>query len=115
MWRFTGKKRPVFAIELVEGQESVWDYPRPPVCVEDSRVNLVRHNENLIAQSVKPFASWKGQARRHSICHRPTSILICWFSQRDVRFASGKVSLLVIYLLSFEGITTTRSASSGNF
>ncbi len=53
MWSFTGKKRPVFAIEPVKGQESVWDYPRPPVCVVDSREIFVWHNENLIAQSAK--------------------------------------------------------------
>jgi uncharacterized protein (DUF427 family) len=30
MWRYTGKDRPDFAQTPQPGQESVWDYPRPP-------------------------------------------------------------------------------------
>ncbi len=29
-WTNTGAERPDFAIDPAEGQESVWDYPRPP-------------------------------------------------------------------------------------
>jgi uncharacterized protein (DUF427 family) len=29
-WHNTGRERPPFAIEPAAGQESVWDYPRPP-------------------------------------------------------------------------------------
>jgi len=29
-WHNTGRERPPFAIEPASGQESVWDYPRPP-------------------------------------------------------------------------------------
>ena len=29
LWVYHGQKRPDFAITPVEGQESVWDYPRP--------------------------------------------------------------------------------------
>lgn len=29
-WRFTGAERPPFADQPRPGQESVWDYPRPP-------------------------------------------------------------------------------------
>jgi hypothetical protein len=46
MWQFTGKQRPSFAIEPnegQEGQESVWEYPRPPICVEDSREAFANH------------------------------------------------------------------------
>lgn len=31
-WRYTGKQRPPFAESSGPGQESVWDYPRPPRC-----------------------------------------------------------------------------------
>ncbi len=31
MWKHTGKHRPAFAEAPGPGQESVWDYPRPPV------------------------------------------------------------------------------------
>ena len=33
MWQYTGKERPPFADEPGPGQESVWDYPRPPILV----------------------------------------------------------------------------------
>ena len=46
MWNFTGKQRPEFAIEPGDGEESVWDYPRPPICVRDSR-EVVVSLENL--------------------------------------------------------------------
>lgn len=36
-WRYTGKQRPDFAIAPLAGQESVWDYPRPPRIEVDSR------------------------------------------------------------------------------
>ena len=29
-WKYTGRERPPFAEEPGPGQESVWDYPRPP-------------------------------------------------------------------------------------
>ena len=30
MWQYDGSQRPGFAKETRKGQESVWDYPRPP-------------------------------------------------------------------------------------
>ncbi len=51
MWQFTGKRRPDFAIQAGEGQESVWDYPRPPICVADSREVIVRYRDLLIAKT----------------------------------------------------------------
>ena len=36
-WRWRGAVRPAFAAIPGEGQESVWDYPRPPRLVVDSR------------------------------------------------------------------------------
>jgi uncharacterized protein (DUF427 family) len=36
-WVNTGAERPSFAIEPGAGQESVWDYPRPPAIVPDRR------------------------------------------------------------------------------
>ncbi len=53
MWRFTGSERPSFAIEPHEDQESVWDYPRPPVCVEDQREVMVRCAGLVIARSTR--------------------------------------------------------------
>lgn len=36
-WKFTGQKRPDFATVPDAGEESVWDYPRPPAIVDDHR------------------------------------------------------------------------------
>ena len=36
-WVNTGARRPSFAFEPGPGQESVWDYPRPPAVVPDGR------------------------------------------------------------------------------
>ena len=36
-WRYTGQVRPDFAEKPGAGQESVWDYPRPPRVVPDAR------------------------------------------------------------------------------
>jgi len=37
MWAYDGSKRPPFAIAPGPGQESVWDYPRPPRIAVDAR------------------------------------------------------------------------------
>lgn len=36
-WKHTGASRPQFAVEPGAGQESVWDYPRPPRLQRDKR------------------------------------------------------------------------------
>lgn len=36
-WAYRGQRRPPFAIDPKPGQESVWDYPRPPAYRPDSR------------------------------------------------------------------------------
>jgi hypothetical protein len=42
MWKYNGSQRPPFAETPAPGQESVWDYPRPPKLVADSRLLIVR-------------------------------------------------------------------------
>ena len=37
MWSYSGQRRPDFALAPAPGEESVWDYPRPPVLVEERR------------------------------------------------------------------------------
>jgi uncharacterized protein (DUF427 family) len=41
-WTYTGGTRPPFAAVPGPGQESVWDYPRPPLLVPDDREVIVR-------------------------------------------------------------------------
>ena len=42
MWENTGRSRPKFARVPGDGQESVWDYPRPPRLAPDRRRIVVR-------------------------------------------------------------------------
>lgn len=42
LWRYVGSERPSFALMPGQGQESVWDYPRPPRLAPDTREVLVR-------------------------------------------------------------------------
>ncbi len=51
MWQHTGIRRPDFAIEPGPGQESVWDFPRPPIVRPDSRGVEVRAAAKPIASS----------------------------------------------------------------
>jgi uncharacterized protein (DUF427 family) len=53
MWKFNGNHRPSIAIEPGAGQESVWDYPRPPICVDDTRRVIVEHGGILIANTTR--------------------------------------------------------------
>jgi len=50
-WTWRGKTRPPFAIEPGPGQESVWDYPRPPVVVSDPRHVVVKLGEVVVADT----------------------------------------------------------------
>jgi uncharacterized protein (DUF427 family) len=49
LWKHTGARRPDFAVDPGPDQESVWDYPRPPAIVDDSREVEVRDGERRIA------------------------------------------------------------------
>ena len=52
MWKYKGNQRPEFAIEPKPGQESVWDYPRPPELVSDHRkIEVFSEDDVLIARA----------------------------------------------------------------
>ncbi|MBT8040020.1 MAG: DUF427 domain-containing protein [Gammaproteobacteria bacterium] len=53
MWKFRGQKRPAFADVPGPGQESVWDYPRPPSIEPETRLVEVRSGSELIARSTR--------------------------------------------------------------
>lgn len=53
MWKYTGSVRPPFAQEPAHGQVSVWDFPRPPIVVEDARRVIVRQGPSVIGDSVR--------------------------------------------------------------
>ena len=50
-WRYTGDARPSFAVVPRAGQESVWDYPRPPRIAREGREVVVRHGDTELARS----------------------------------------------------------------
>jgi uncharacterized protein (DUF427 family) len=51
LWRYKEADRPAFAEVPGPGQESVWDYPRPPRLVPDARKIVVRAGEIEIART----------------------------------------------------------------
>jgi uncharacterized protein (DUF427 family) len=52
-WQYVGRERPSFAEAPGEGQESVWDYPRPPRLAPDAREIVVRAGDIVIARSTR--------------------------------------------------------------
>ena len=50
-WQHRGDQRPPFAEDPGPGQESVWDYPRPPVVVPDRRAVEVSEAGVLVAST----------------------------------------------------------------
>jgi len=54
-WRWRGQERPAFAVIPMEGQESVWDYPRPPRIEEDSREVVIRWGALEIARTRRAY------------------------------------------------------------
>lgn len=53
MWKYRGQQRPNFAIEPGTGQESVWDYPRPPVIEPCNKTVVISTGSTQIARSVR--------------------------------------------------------------
>jgi len=52
-WEYLGQKRPPFAAEPAVGQESVWDYPRPPLAKASQRLVVVSAGRMILAQSAR--------------------------------------------------------------
>jgi uncharacterized protein (DUF427 family) len=51
MWKYTGQERPPFAEVPGPGQESVWDYPRPPQLVTCDSLVEVFCGDSLLART----------------------------------------------------------------
>ncbi len=52
-WHWRGQARPPFAHAPAAGQESVWDYPRPPRIEADPREVVIRWGTREVARSVR--------------------------------------------------------------
>jgi uncharacterized protein (DUF427 family) len=50
-WRWQGQERPPFATTPGPGQTSVWDFPRPPRLVRDTREVVVRWGDVEVART----------------------------------------------------------------
>ncbi|MBD3223752.1 MAG: DUF427 domain-containing protein [Caldithrix sp.] len=83
MWQYNGQKRPPFAEQPGEGQESVWDYPRPPKIVRDDRTVTVYTAVQLLAKT--------NQSLRVLETASPPSFYIPWTDVHSSRLvkASG--------------------------
>ena len=57
LWEYRGQKRPDFAVTPGAGQESVWDYPRPPRIAADWRRVEVKSAGVLIASTNNRFGA----------------------------------------------------------
>jgi uncharacterized protein (DUF427 family) len=55
MWKYRGQKRPDFAAAPGPGQESVWDYPRPPKLAPDGRLVRVFYDDQEVASSSRTY------------------------------------------------------------
>ena len=52
-WHWRGQQRPPFAAAPGPGQESVWDFPRPPALLAETREVLVRWGGMEIARTTR--------------------------------------------------------------
>ncbi len=52
-WSNRGQARPPFAHKPGKGQESVWDYPRPPALIDDTREVVVMSGETEVARTCR--------------------------------------------------------------
>lgn len=55
MWKYRGQQRPDFATDPGPGQESVWDYPRPPALVPDTRRVIVRWQGQTVVDTQRSY------------------------------------------------------------
>lgn len=55
MWQYRGQKRPDFAAVPGPGQESVWDYPRPPRLALDTRLVELYDGDQVVASSSQTY------------------------------------------------------------
>lgn len=55
MWTFRGQMRPPFADDPGPGQESVWDYPRPPALELSSKLVTVAAGDVELARSSRCY------------------------------------------------------------
>lgn len=83
-WRWRGGGRPPFAAAPGPGQESVWDYPRPPRIEADTREIVVRWGKTEVART-------RGAVRVLETAH-PPSFYLPWEDVAEDLFQAAKGS-----------------------
>ncbi len=82
-WRWRGADRPPFAATPAAGQESVWDYPRPPRIVADTREVVVLWGDRVVVRT-------RGALRVLETSHPPSFYLpLRDVAQRYLERAAG--------------------------
>jgi uncharacterized protein (DUF427 family) len=81
-WRWRGDERPPFADAPLPGQVSVWDFPRPPKLVRDTRAIVVRWGDVVLAHT---HGAWAVQETSHP----PTFYLPLADVRQDLLHAAG--------------------------
>ena len=89
-WQYTGRKRPDFAIELSTGQESVWDYPRPPVIEPETRQVKVVSCGRILADTKDAPGVLETASPPGIYPPRMMSISNTWYLQVVLGTANGK-------------------------
>lgn len=82
-WRWRGQDRPPFAHPPKPGQTSVWDHPRPPALVPDSREIVIKWGNTEVART-------RNAVKLLETSHPPTFYIPLSDVRRDLlRPASG--------------------------
>ena len=90
IWRHVGPQRPPFAQAPGPGQESVWDYPRPPRLEADAREVLVMAGPVEIGRTRRVLRLLETATRRPSTCRPKMCRWPCFDRPKAHRSASGR-------------------------
>ena len=89
IWQFNGSRKPEFAEEKKKGQESVWEYPRPPSLETVSRHILVKTDSFTVAETREAIRILE-TASPPSYYLPPTSLKTNLFERSDKSFCEWK-------------------------
>jgi hypothetical protein len=90
-WKFQGDIRPDFASVPGAGQESVWDYPRPPKIDPDNRTVIVKYGQAVIAESMNSIRILETSSPPvFYIPEKDIVILQSWKKEKGVHFVNGR-------------------------
>jgi uncharacterized protein (DUF427 family) len=104
-------RRPADAVAPGPGQESVWDYPRPPRAEPDSRRAVLRYADTvgafLTPADRTTFCEWKGAARYVDVLvpgAEPLRDVGWWYPEPDRRYPQLR-DRVAVYAGPFDEIT----------